>query len=75
MEYGGRRRFVSSLFERVLLTNWRLRGSARLDAGERDEVEQPMMPRMGDAPVPGWLVGLGVTILIWAAYYLVLSVR
>jgi len=42
---------------------------------ERDRVEEPMMPQTGDGPVPGWLVALGVTLLAWAVYYLVLSVR
>lgn len=46
-----------------------------MDTAEREHVAEPMMPEMGDAPVPTWLVGLGATLLVWAAYYLVLSVR
>lgn len=42
---------------------------------ERDHAEQPMMPKTGDAPVPGWLTGLALTLLAWTVYYLVLSVR
>lgn len=42
---------------------------------DRNRVEEPVMPETGDAPVPLWLAGLAVTLLAWAAYYLVLSVR
>lgn len=42
---------------------------------EHDRVEEPMMPETGDGPVPAWLTGLTVTLLAWALYYLVLSVR
>lgn len=41
----------------------------------KHRVEEPVMPKTGDAPVPGWLTALGVVLAAWAVYYLVLSVR
>lgn len=42
---------------------------------EKQVEETPVLPETGDAPVPAWLVGLGVALVAWAAWYLVLSIR
>jgi len=45
---------------------------------ERDEQvqeEAAVLPETGDAPVPGWLAGLTVVLLVWVGWYLALAVR
>lgn len=37
--------------------------------------ETAVLPETGDAPVPGWLVGLGVALVLWTGWYLALAVR
>ncbi|GEM_PF-3528430 len=37
--------------------------------------ETPVMPETGDEPVPAWLVGLGIALVLWAGWYLVLASR
>ncbi|HEY8417882.1 MAG TPA: hypothetical protein VIK93_07600 [Limnochordales bacterium] len=45
---------------------------------ERDgqvQEETAVLPETGDAPMPGWLVGLTVVLLVWVGWYLVLAAR
>jgi len=46
-----------------------------MELEERVEEETPVLPETGDAPVPPWLVGLSVALVVWAGWYLVLSIR
>lgn len=32
------------------------------------------VPTVGEAPVPGWLIALGIGLAGWAAYYLVITI-
>ncbi|MBO8140545.1 MAG: hypothetical protein H0Z37_00010 [Firmicutes bacterium] len=45
-----------------------------MEEQEHYEREKAEMPTVGNGPVPAWLVGLGVALVVWAAYYLAIAV-
>lgn len=46
-----------------------------MDREGQVQEETPVLPETGEAPAPGWLVGLGIALVLWAGWYLTLSVR